>query len=136
NSSGALVSLREQSSQYTAARDKVVYRLCLEIDPLGLLQFNAELGDLLLHSPRQFWQLAQNICFTAATTLDWIPGLSSPSQLLLELRLSSLPTSPGSYIYTPHLPWFLPSLASCLKSRQTACLSGVSYCRVQYNKTE
>ncbi|CAI8045324.1 Minichromosome maintenance domain-containing protein 2, partial [Geodia barretti] len=37
----------------------------------------------------------QNICFTAATTLDWIPGLSSPSQLLLELRLSSLPTSPG-----------------------------------------
>ena len=67
NSSGALVSLREQSSQYTAARDKVswslgpevfislchtaqvVYRLCLEIDPLGLLQFNGTCNSSVYH---------------------------------------------------------------------------------------
>ena len=70
---------------------------------------SAELGNMLLHCPRQFWSLLQQLCHTAVTALGWLPSVSSPSQLLLILRLSSLPSLPG---YSISRPSDLPPLAA------------------------
>ena len=105
-----------------------VYKLSLVIDPLELLECDgklrgrecrwwlrcvcstAELGDSLLHFPRRFWHRVQSLCYQVTRRLHWLPALSSPSQLLLELRLSSLPSLPGLTLHhtlhhhPPHCP--------------------------------
>lgn len=97
---------------------QAVYKLSLAVDPLdlgqhsGMLTVNSThstqlysssaacLADMLLHCPRQFWPLAQSLCYSVTHSLNWLPQLSSPSQLLLELRLSSLPSLPGTTLAT------------------------------------
>ena len=42
--------------------------------------FVAELGDTVLHHPREAWGLFQEVVYTV---LQWLPGLSGSSQLLI-----------------------------------------------------
>ena len=60
-----------------------------------IILFAVELGDAVLHHPREAWGLFQEVVYTVLTVLQWLPGLSGSSQLLLVLRLSHLPQLPG-----------------------------------------
>lgn len=84
-----------------------MFKFQLTLDPCQLLQCSAELGDILLHTPQRAWRILQKVCFATITTLEWLPSLRSPSQLLLVLRLASLPDLPGySVVHASELPAF------------------------------
>ena len=53
------------------------------------------LGDDLLHHPSKAWLLFQEVIFTIIKEMKWLPHLNSTTQLLLLLRLKTLPELSG-----------------------------------------
>eukprot|EP00731_Ephydatia_muelleri_P031913 Em0023g420a len=95
-----------ESGKYAAAiksgwrcQPNAAYRFVIEVDLYALLDCNATLGHLVLHKPKLAWRLIQQVCFTAITTMSWLPALAVSDQLLLVLRLSTLPELPG-YVFS------------------------------------
>ena len=57
---------------------------------------SAPLGNLLLHRPSNGWRIFHDVVFLIIKELQWLPSSSliSQNQLLLLIRLSSLPSFP------------------------------------------
>ncbi len=57
----------------------------------------AELGNLVLHSPGDAWQTFHSVVFKIIQEMRWLPSATAvtSSQLLLVLRLTTIPDLPG-----------------------------------------
>ncbi|XP_067051218.1 minichromosome maintenance domain-containing protein 2-like [Acropora muricata] len=88
---GAYEQLKKQCENYAAdVSEKAVYRFVLEMDLMYLLEFNAELGHLVILEPLKAINLIQQVCYMTIHTLSWIPSLLLPSQVLALVRFSSV----------------------------------------------
>lgn len=62
----------------------------------AILFLSVELGDLILHRPSNGWQIFHRVVYKIIQEMQWLPQhVISSTQLLLVLRLETIPDQPG-----------------------------------------
>ncbi|KAL4630931.1 MCM domain-containing protein 2 [Arapaima gigas] len=108
--SGGLERLvRDCEAFRDSQHSEAIYRLCVCVDPLEMLEVDARLGDWLLHRPLEATAIFQSVCFLAIKTLSLIKKIHTKNQVNVVLRLVHLPPLPGYSLDLREFPrWYGP----------------------------
>lgn len=91
DNSGNLEILKAQCKKYQKVKT-LVYTFKLLIDPTELLEYDANLGNLLLSKPADASEIFQQVVYKITNVLSLLPADLSLSQISVILRLTSIPT--------------------------------------------
>uniref|UniRef100_A0A667XI73 Minichromosome maintenance domain containing 2 n=1 Tax=Myripristis murdjan TaxID=586833 RepID=A0A667XI73_9TELE len=93
--SGGLLKLAEDCKPFNdPQQSEAVYRFCISVNPLDVMELDPLLGDCVLHDPLKATALFQSVCFLAIKTLSLIEKIHTESQVNIILKLTHLPPFP------------------------------------------
>ncbi|XP_014675462.1 PREDICTED: MCM domain-containing protein 2-like [Priapulus caudatus] len=104
----ALESIKTQCKQYVDKSSKEVlietsvYRFVVEVSPSDLMDECAGLCNKLLNEPLKMVNLFQEVVHSIVSALELLPSLVSCCQLMIVVRLVSLPKFPRNDFICPH----------------------------------
>ena len=92
---GTCKVIHEYNYLYCSVVVRIMYSTCMYF---CFCVSTAELGNLVLHSPGDAWQTFHSVVFKIIQEMRWLPSadvVMTSSQLLLVLRLTTIPDLPG-----------------------------------------
>ncbi|XP_071949899.1 minichromosome maintenance domain-containing protein 2-like [Antedon mediterranea] len=95
--------LRKRSELYKT-KSQSVYFYTVSINSVDLVEFNANLGNMVLNQPQLATKIFQEIVYIAVKSLSLVDGDPLCSQVSVSLKLTFIP-SLSSYILKPSQMW-------------------------------
>ncbi|XP_077409948.1 minichromosome maintenance domain-containing protein 2 isoform X2 [Vanacampus margaritifer] len=95
NTSGGLKKLAKDCESFNDSHyNEAMYRFCITVNPLDVIEVDPELGDCILHDHQRATALFQSVCFTALKKLSLVEKIQTACQMNVILKLTHLPPFP------------------------------------------